>query len=154
MCVCSHTHTHTHTYSTGPHTHSHTHGSAGCQLCFSYPSAATDNYTFNSFGENQRKLESPFFLFYFFSTQTQHEKCFIKVQNTLNLLQYLTLHEFVNNCPLVPKTKKKKKKRKSQPSGLMQSLWATSSKLMTQSLQITHLYYYKITGNKIDKTLR
>ena len=115
--MCVYVHTHTHTYSTGPHTHSHTHGSAGCQLCFSYPSAATDNYTFNSFGENQRKLESPFFLFYFFSTQTQHEKCFIKVQNTLNLLQYLTLHEFVNNCPLVPKTKKKKKREKVNHQG-------------------------------------
>lgn len=135
-CVCMFSHTHSHTQ------------------FLVYPSAATDNYTFNSFGENQRKLGSPFFYF-IFSTQTQHEKCFIKVQNTFESFTISYITWVRKQLPPPPSSRRqKKKKRRSQPSGLTQSLWAASSKLMTQSLQITRLYYYKITGNKMDKTLR
>lgn len=95
-CVCMFSHTHSHTQ------------------FLVYPSAATDNYTFNSFGENQRKLGSPFFYF-IFSTQTQHEKCFIKVQNTFEsfTISYITWVRKQLPPPPSSRRQKKKKKKKS-----------------------------------------
>lgn len=91
-CVCMFSHTHSHTQ------------------FLVYPSAATDNYTFNSFGENQRKLGSPFFYF-IFSTQTQHEKCFIKVQNTFESFTISYITWVRKQLPPPPSSRRQKKKK-------------------------------------------
>lgn len=109
---------HTHTYSKGPHTYKALQDVSSVSRIHL---KATTNYTLIALVKIWENLKS-FYLFFNLSTQTQHEKCFIKVQNTLNLFQYLT-YEFIN-CPSPPKK--------------------------NQSLQITHLYY-KITESWTEK---
>lgn len=102
VCVCSHTHTHTHSFSY-----------IRLQLL-----TITLLIALVKIRENLEVLS--FILF--FPPKLSMKSALLRFRILLNLLQYLTLHEFVNNCLLLPRPEDKKKKRRSQPSGLTQSL--------------------------------
>lgn len=104
-CVCMFSHTHSHTHS------------------FSYIRLQLLTITLLiALVKIRENLEVLSFIL-FFPPKLSMKSALLRFRILLNLLQYLTLHEFVNNCLLLPRPEdKKKKKRRSQPSGLTQSL--------------------------------
>lgn len=87
------------------HTHSHTHS-------FSYIRLQLLTITLLiALVKIRENLEVLSFLL-FFPPKLSMKSALLRFRILLNLLQYLTLHEFVNNCLLLPRPEDKKKKKK------------------------------------------
>lgn len=92
-CVCMFSHTHSHTHS------------------FSYIRLQLLTITLLiALVKIRENLEVLSFIL-FFPPKLSMKSALLRFRILLNLLQYLTLHEFVNNCLLLPRPEDKKKKK-------------------------------------------